>query len=195
MLVRQAKIKIMIHGKKIILRMFKESDLDTYSEIINDLSNMTPYWPANLQSEANLRKEFGENGFWKDDYKLLLMTDKEGNIVGEVDTFKTSPNIKGPEVGYRIFRKENMEKGYTTEALQLFSAYLYHTNSTILRLTLLIHSDNVASLRVAEKCGYKREGTLRNAWVDYGDGVPHSDEILSLLREECPKLQNLLQKP
>ncbi len=183
----------MIHGKKIILRTFKESDLDAYSEIINDLSNMTPYWPANLQSESNMRKKFSENGFWKDDYKLLLITDKEGNIIGELDSFKTSPNIKGPEAGYRIFQQKDMGKGYMTEALQLFSAYLYQTNPTMLRITLLIRSDNAGSIRVAEKCGYKREGTLRNAWMD--NGVPHSDEIFSLLRDECQKLQDLLQKP
>ena len=153
---------------------------------------MSQYWPAHLMSEANLRKEFNENGFWKDDYKLLLITDYEGNFIGELDTFKTSPNIQGVEVGYRIFRPQDMGKGYMTEALQLFSAYLYQTNPTMLRITLLIRSDNAASIRVAENCGYKREGTLRNAWVD--DGVPHSDEIFSLLRDECQKLQDLLQK-
>ncbi|MDF1811504.1 MAG: GNAT family protein [Verrucomicrobiales bacterium] len=184
----------MIQGSKVTLRMFEESDLALYAEIINDLSNMTAYWPPNLQSPANLKKEFNENGFWKDDYKLLLITDKEGSIVGELDTFKTSPNLKGPEVGFRIFKQENMGKGFMTEALQLFSAYLFQTNSTILRLTLLIHSDNAASLRVAEKCGYKREGTLRAAWIDYADGTPHSDEILSLLRGECPSLKKILQK-
>ncbi len=78
-----------------------------------------------------------------------------------------------------------------TEALQLFSAYLYTTNSTMQRLTVLIRSDNVGSIKVAEKCGYKHEGTLRNAWVD--DGRPYAMEIYSLLRDECPKLQDLLQ--
>ena len=184
----------MIQGSKTILRMFKESDLDEYLEIINDLSNMTSYWPAKLQSEAHLRKEFSENGFWQDDYKLLLITDKEGKIIGELDTFKTSPNLMGPEVGFRILNQKNMGKGFMTEALQLFSAYLFLTNSHCLRLTLLIRSDNAASLRVAEKCGYKREGTIRNAWVDYESGIPHSDEILSLLREESPSLRDLLQE-
>ena len=83
-----------------------------------------------------------------------------------------------------------MGKGYMTEALQLFSAYLYKTKPTMLRLTLLIRSDNIGSIRVAEKCGYMREGTLRNAWVD--DGKPYTMEIYSLLRDECPKLQDLL---
>lgn len=180
----------MIQGKKVNLRTFKEGDLDAYFEVTNDLSNMSNFWPAHLQSEVSLRKEFSENGFWKDDYKLMLITDKAGNLIGELDNFKTSPNIQGSEAGYRIFRKEDMGKGYMTEALQLFSAYLYQTNPKMLRLTLLIRSDNIGSIKVAEKCGYVNEGTLRNAWVD--DGRPYSMEIYSLLRDECPKLQDLL---
>lgn len=183
----------MIRGKKVILRTFKESDLDEYFEIINDLSNMSNYWPINLQSETNMRKEFSENGFWKDDYKLMIITDKQGKVIGEVDNFKTSPNIQGSEVGYRIFQKKDMGKGYMTEAVRLFSAYLYKATPMLIRLTLLIRSDNIGSMKVAEKCGYTHEGTLRNAWVD--DGNPYSMEIYSLLRDECPELQELLQQP
>ncbi|MDF1811508.1 MAG: GNAT family protein [Verrucomicrobiales bacterium] len=182
----------MIHGENIILRTFKESDLDAYSEIVNDLSGMTPYWPATLQSEPNLRKEVADGGFWKNDYKILLLTDKEGKFIGEVSSFKTSPNIKGPEVAYRIFREEDKRKGYATEAMRLFSAYLYHTDPTILRLTALFRSDNTPSIGLVEKCGYIKEGTLRNASM-HGGG-PHSFEVFSLLRDECPKLEDLLQK-
>lgn len=184
----------MIQGSKVALRMFKEDDITEYLEIVNNLTHMSPYWPANMQPAAKLKKEFEENSFWKDDYKLLLLTDHDGNSIRELDTFKTSPNLKGPEVGFRIFKQKDYGKGFMTEALQLFSAYLFQADSTILRLTLLIHSDNSASLKVAEKCGYKREGTLRNAWTDYADGTPHSDEILSLLRNESPSLEKLLHK-
>ena len=176
------------------MRTFTEEDLAEYSQIINNLTHVSPYWPTNIQPIANLKKEFDENGFWKDDYKLLLLTDNEGNLIGELDTFKTSPNLKGPEVGFRIFKQEDYGKGFMTEALQIFSAYLFQADAAILRLTLLIHSGNAASLRVAEKCGYKREGTLRNAWTNYTDGTPHSDEILSLLRNESPSLGELLQQ-
>ena len=180
----------MIQGKNIVLRMFREQDIERYLEITNDLSNMTRYWPAHLQSETKMRKELAENGFWKDDYKLMLMTDKEGQLVGEIDTFKTSPNIQGVEIGYRIFQKKNMGKGFTTEALRLFSAYLFSTMPTTPRLTLMIRSDNAGSIRVAEKCGYKNEGTLRNAWIDNGE--PYTMEVYSLLRDECPRLEDLI---
>ena len=181
----------MIRGKKVILRTFQESDLEFYLELINDLSNLTPYWPAYLRTVTDLRKEFGENGFWKEDYKLMLLTDRSGGLIGELDAFKTSPNIQGVEVGFRIFEGKNMGKGYMTEALNLFSAYLFTANPIMPRLTLMIRTDNKGSIRVAEKCNYQPEGTLRNAWVD--DGKPYSMEIYSLLREECPKIHDLIQ--
>ncbi len=153
---------------------------------------MSAYWPVSLYPESKLRKEFGEHGFWKDDYKLLVITDKQGSLIGEVDCFNTSPNIQGSEVGYRIFRKRDMGKGLMTEALKLFTSYLFKSAPLMLRLTALIRSDNSSSINVAEKCGFQHEGTLRNAWID--DGVPFSMEIYSLLRNECPKLPELLQK-
>lgn len=180
----------MIPGNHIVLRTFKEADLDTYAEIVNDLSHIHPFWPVHLQSEANLRKEFAEGGFWKDDYKLLLITDEEGEFIGEVSSFKTSPNIQGPEIAYRIFRENNRRKGFATEAVKLFSAYLFRSEPNILRLTALILSDNAASKALIERCGYQKEGTLRKA--EMHSGVAQSFEIYGLLREECPKLEDLM---
>ncbi|MGB2954753.1 MAG: hypothetical protein WBB64_02165 [Anaerolineales bacterium] len=64
----------MIRGKMVILLTFKESDLDSYLDAINDLSNLTPYWPAYLRTETELCREFAENGFSKTDYKMMLTT-------------------------------------------------------------------------------------------------------------------------
>ena len=175
------------------MRTFKECDLDGYSEIINDLSHLSLYWPETLQPESNLRKKFAEGGFWNDDFKILIVTDKEGKFIGEVMSFKTSPNIQGPELAYRIFREEDMRKGYATEAMRLFSAFLFRTEPKILRLTLMIRSDNTASIGLAKKCGYKKEGTLRKAEMQ-SDGVAHSFELFSLLRDESPKLEVLMNE-
>ena len=114
----------MIRGKNIILRTIRESDLDSYFEIVNDLSNMSNHWPIDMKTETYMRKEFEKNGFWEKDYKIMIITDKEGNLIGEVDNCKSSPNIQGSEVGYRIFRKADMDKGYITESVRLWSAYL-----------------------------------------------------------------------
>jgi RimJ/RimL family protein N-acetyltransferase len=96
----------------------------------------------------------------------------------------------GYEVGFVVFRREDRRKGYTTEALRIFSAYLFELKP-IPRLQLGTHVDNVAARRVAEKCGYKLEGTLRQAWFARGTYVDYA--LYSLLRDECPSLAEALQ--
>jgi RimJ/RimL family protein N-acetyltransferase len=77
-----------------------------------------------------------------------------------------------------------------SDALPIFSAYLFELKP-IQRLCLLTAQGNTASQRVAEKSGYRHEGTLRKAFFLRG---AHRDcELYSLLREECPSLASLLQ--
>jgi RimJ/RimL family protein N-acetyltransferase len=46
----------------------------------------------------------------------------------------------------------------------------------------VIHPDNDASQRVAEKCGFTLEGTMRKAWFHRGR---HQDvQVWSILRDE-----------
>jgi ribosomal-protein-alanine N-acetyltransferase len=45
--------------------------------------------------------------------------------------------------------------------------YLF-TTKPINRIRLVIHPDNTASRRIAEKCGFRREGTARGAWYNKG---------------------------
>jgi RimJ/RimL family protein N-acetyltransferase len=58
-------------------------------------------------------------------------------------------------------------------------------------LQLTTADGNVAARRVAEKCGYQYEGTLRKIGFLHGQYV---DAVrYSLLREECPPLAEALQ--
>jgi RimJ/RimL family protein N-acetyltransferase len=46
----------------------------------------------------------------------------------------------------------------------------------------VIHPDNVASRRLAEKCGFRHEGTARGAW--YHKGIHQDVEIYAVLHED-----------
>jgi RimJ/RimL family protein N-acetyltransferase len=50
------------------------------------------------------------------------------------------------------------------------------------RIFAYIHRDNIASQRMAEKCGLKREATLRGIWYQHGK---YQDlDLYRVLREE-----------
>ena len=50
------------------------------------------------------------------------------------------------------------------------------------RLRLVIHPDNLASRRLAEKCGFQHEGRARGAW--YHQGAHRDVEIYAILHAE-----------
>jgi RimJ/RimL family protein N-acetyltransferase len=102
-------------------------------------------------------------------------------LIGYIEFFKTVNYLDEYELGYLIFNPEHRGKGATTEAVNLLVRYLFESKR-MNRLRLIIHPDNAASRRVADKCGFKHEGTARGAWFHNGK---HQDvEVYAILRDE-----------
>lgn len=170
----------MIRGEKIILRTVRESDLDFLYTEINDLDNRGEYLTRQLFSEVDFKNHFFKHGFWDEDEGFLLICVDE-KIVGRIGYSRTMSYFNGLELWYIIFNPEDRNKGYTCEAVRLMMEYLF-TTRPINRLQILTDSDNKASRRVAEKCGFTYEGTARGAV--YHRGEHHSQDIFSILRSE-----------
>ena len=144
----------MLEGPNVILRLFTDGDLDEFLKLDNTCAEMGEFAPVDLRSPAAFRKQFSETGGWDDKLGRMLITDRGGRILGQIMFIKEPSYQSGYEVGFVVFRREDRGKGYTTEALRIFSAYLFELKC-IPRLQLGTHADNVAARRVAEKCGYK----------------------------------------
>ncbi len=69
-----------------------------------------------------------------------------------------------------------------TDALAVLARYLFETQ-TVRRLQLTVVVGNLASKRVAEKCGFRSEGIARRAVFLHGTHVDL--EWFALLREEA----------
>ena len=82
-------------------------------------------------------------------YPILL---KNGTNIGYVQLV---PIEEGFEVGYHI-RKEYTKKGYATEALKAFLEYMMPQKS-IDEVYGICVSENAASKKVLEKCGFQKE--------------------------------------
>jgi ribosomal-protein-alanine N-acetyltransferase len=111
------------------------------------------------------------------------MIEAGGNIIGEIMYFKTVPYMEEFEIGYRLFGKEHWGKGATTEALQLLTRYLFDAKN-INRIRLCIDVENAGSLKVAQKGGYKHEGTMRGCM--FHRGRHHDMELYAITRSELP---------
>ena len=75
-------------------------------------------------------------------------------------------------------RSDRRVKGYATEAVTALARWAL-TEGGMQRVWLTANTDNIASIRVAEKAGFLREGTLRRAGAEE-DGL-HDLAVFSLL--------------
>ena len=111
---------------------------------------------------------------------LMILDRARAKIVGAISVFNADWEVRSAEIGYGV-RSDEWGRGYATEALVALSRWML-TEGGIQRAWLTANVDNVASVRVAEKAGFHREGTLRRAAMEE-DGL-HDQAVFSLLDDE-----------
>ena len=172
----------MIIGSRIVLRTFREADVLSVLELKNDAARQMPYNGQPFGTQSQFMAQYRKTGFWGPEEgggRMLICTPDDAYI-GEIRFAETSSHIQ--TVSYMLFKKDAYGKGFATEALSLFRDYLFSTFSTLNRLQLYIHTENVGSIRVAEKCSFVREGIARATLFIEGR---YCDQYLySLLRSE-----------
>jgi RimJ/RimL family protein N-acetyltransferase len=84
-------------------------------------------------------------------------------------------------------------KGYCTEAVEIMVDYLFLSRESM-RIQACTDIRNLASQRVLEKAGFKREGIMRNAFFWRGKWT--EDCLYSIVREEWkePKILTRTEK-
>jgi ribosomal-protein-alanine N-acetyltransferase len=127
-----------------------------------------------------MRKEFMQNSFVTDDSELFVIEDNLHHIIGVITHFKSRTPVSR-EIGYRLFEAKLSGRGYMTEACRLLVDYLFNVHQYH-RLELLSAPENIASVRIAQKCGFRAEGTLRQAF--FINGRYRDVAVFSLLRPE-----------
>jgi RimJ/RimL family protein N-acetyltransferase len=111
---------------------------------------------------------------------LMLLDRAADAIVGSIGLFHADWEVRSAEIGYGV-RSDERGKGYATEALSAVARWAL-TAGGLQRAWLTANTDNLASVRVAEKAGFRREGTLRRAGLE-DDGL-HDLALFALLDDE-----------
>jgi ribosomal-protein-alanine N-acetyltransferase len=171
----------MLKGKSITLRPVRETDLDALYSFHIDIDNRGDYFPRGIQSQPAFRKSFQETGFWTKDEGMLIIFAANGDMLGHIEFFKTVNYLDEYELSYQVYAPEHRGQGVTTEAVNLLVRYLFEAKR-VNRIRLVIHPDNAASRRLAEKCGFRHEGTARGAW--YHKGAHRDVEIYAILHAD-----------
>jgi RimJ/RimL family protein N-acetyltransferase len=171
----------MLKGQLITLRPVLESDLDQLYACHVDIDSRGDYFPRGTMSQPAFRRQFQETGFWGKDDGMLVIFSPQDEILGHIEFFKTVNYLDEYELSYQVYRPEHRGQGVATEAVRLLVRYLFET-TRINRIRLVIHPDNIASRRLAEKCGFRHEGTARGAW--YHRGAHRDVEIYALVHAD-----------
>lgn len=155
---------LFLEGNKINLRRIRMSDSRSIqlhadeSEIAHYLTLPSPY--TLRDSEALVRRS-NRLIRLKKAYHLGIENKKNGEIIGMIGLRSVNLKDKNAEVGYWIGKKYR-KKGFTKEALNLILEFAFK-NIKLVRIYAVVHARNIASYRLLEHCGFRREGTWRKA--------------------------------
>jgi len=164
----------LLEGKNVNLRVCEKEDLPLVAEWLNDLEFLGVFNPLIQQSKMKLEKRYDK---LTPEERWFIIEKKDGSKIGEIGHF---PEGKLLAIAYSLIPSER-GKGYCTEAVKIMVDYLFLSRDIV---RIQAHTDvrNVASQKVLEKTGFKKEGTMRKYIFTRGEW---RDEFLySILREE-----------
>lgn len=169
---------IIATGSRVRLTNIRVKDLEPASAHKFTLSITEP-----LTNLKRLRVIFDRNGFWTEDAGAVAIEALEDKrLLGTLQFYRSAPGIHGYEIGYILHDENDRGKGYASEAVRLFSDYLFEQRPNCHRLQLIIEEWNDPSARLAEACGYASEGVLRKAGYSSPD-EPSDCFIYSKVRD------------
>jgi RimJ/RimL family protein N-acetyltransferase len=163
-------------GEKIRLRPIEKSDLEDLYNWWNDPEFAGEYAGDYPKSRTEVEELVKGACFF------IIESRSEHKKIGFVTYYLVRSDYPYLfEIGYRIKPSER-NKGYTTEAARLLIDHLFTTKKEIERIESVTDVENVASQRVLEKNGFKREGELRKRV--FNKGQYRNEYMYSLLRED-----------
>jgi RimJ/RimL family protein N-acetyltransferase len=155
---------------RIALRQFRLSDAGAISVACQDpdVPRFTMMPDGMTEAQARVWVERGLEWWSRGVARFAITIPPSDECVGQI----------GVHFDHALHRAESFYwldptfrgQGYAAEALSLVTEWAFR-DFDVVRVQLVTHLDNGASQRVAESCGFVREGVLR-AWEPVKDDQP-----------------------
>lgn len=179
--------KELIETDRLIIRRFNRRDPPALEEgVRSSLADLHEWLPwAHMDYTRDDAVAFVRESIqaWKDDkaYDYAVRAKPEpDHHIGNISIWQTSRSGKIGEIGYWV-RSDLIGRGYGTEATRAVMQVGFDTMG-LHKVVLRIAVGNLASERIAEKLGYKREGVLREELLIRGNWIDHT--LYSMLDRE-----------
>ena len=152
---------MIIHGDKVVLRAVEESDNAMLLSLINDPDTEMMLggssWPV---SEAEQLKWFEHQERSKDVLRCIVALQEDEKAIGTIILSDIDQKNATGHIHIKMSKDGGRGKGYGTDAVNTMVRYAFEE----LRLNCIyanILFYNEASIKLFERCGFKRDGVLR----------------------------------
>ena len=180
----------MLTGQKVRLRAYRKEDIPQALEFMND-----PEVKANLVIGVPLPFKLEEEEKWyesvssakADNYSFAIETMEDPRYIGgcglnRVD-WKNRVAMVGIFIGQELFRSQ----GYGTDAMRVLLKFIFD-EMNMNKVKLEVFAFNARAIKSYEKCGFVKEGALRQEI--FRNGQYHDVVTMGILREEWKTKQN-----
>ncbi len=169
-----------LQGERVRLRPVQESDLPRFVEWLAD-REMTR-WLAAMGDPPTLDNEYEWYERRRSDPESVMWSIEtlDGLLLGNVE-LRLTPRAWRAEMGIAIQDKTQWSQGYGTDAVRLVLGHAFR-ELKLNRVELTTDEANARAIRCYEKCGFEREGLLRqHRLIDekFGNTV-----VMAVLRAE-----------
>ena len=172
-----------IETERLILRAPQLGDERPLNEAINRslpaLQRWMP-WAVDPSFEPTMR--FVKEGIasWSNeqakDFPMVILHKASNQIIGASGfNERSNPQVPMYEIGYWL-DTQYTGLGLATETVGALTKFAFESFNAV-RVQVVMQADNNASKRVAEKCGFALEATLKKYRVDCLSGQPADDCI------------------
>lgn len=191
-----------LETERLVLRSYQAGDGAVYYPLCqNNKEHLLPFEMGNPALSINtpddaeiLVREFAAEWAARRVFFMGAWEKATGVLVAQIVVMVVTWDLPELSVGYFV-DKDHQGKGFVTEGVKAALGLAFGPLRAQ-RVRLECNEINMRSAHVAERCGFVREGHLRQTHMDVPreDGSPSGDYIYGMLRKEYEALYGPLQR-
>ena len=161
--------KPVIETDRLIIRPMSVSDLPALKKWMPDRSIYAYWGKGPSKAEMNPELLFEKTERPTKSFHLGIAEKQSDEVIGDLWVYLIE-NDRMAQIAIRL-SKDKQKRNFGTEALSAMTRFCFE-NTELQRLWTEVDVRNIASCRMLEKCGYTKEGLIRqgkmvNTWCDY----------------------------
>ncbi len=174
-----------MEGKKTRIRALEKTDLDEIMKWVNDYqvtrSLVSFAYPASRAKEEKWLEKMIEPD---DKNRVFAIETKKGKYLGNIGFHNIDWKNRNAEVGIVIGKKRYWNKGYGTDAMMTILDFAFN-RMNLHKVYLEVFDVNARGIKSYLKCGFKKEGHLREMF--YNEGKYYDTVMMGILKREFEK--------